>query len=61
MYHMFVSVCSEVYAGIIEFPEGPRKNVKAEGGPFIATQKAINVHTIDAEVFLDDDGKAFLY
>lgn len=60
-FHMFVSVGSEVYAGISDAPEGPWKNVKADGGPFIATQKSINVHTIDAEVFLDDNGKAYLY
>jgi beta-xylosidase len=60
-YHMFVSVGSEVYAGVSDAPEGPWKNVKADGGPFIATQKPINVHTIDAEVFLDDNGKAYLY
>jgi beta-xylosidase len=60
-YHMFVSVGSEVYAGVSDAPEGPWKNVQAGGGPFITTQKPINVHTIDAEVFLDDDGKAYLY
>jgi beta-xylosidase len=61
LYHMFVSVGSEVYAGVSESPGGPWKNVKPGGGPFIQTQKNINVHTIDAEVFLDDDGKAYLY
>jgi hypothetical protein len=60
-YHIFVSVGSEVYAGVSDAPEGPWKNVKADGGPFIATRKLINVHTIDAEVFLNDNGKAYLY
>lgn len=60
-FHMFVSVGSEVYAGISDAPEGPWKNVKSDGGPFIATQRSINVHTIDAEVFLNDNGKAYLY
>ena len=60
-FHMFVSVGSEVYAGVSDAPEGPWKNVKAGDGPFITTQKSINVHTIDAEVFLDDNGKAYLY
>ena len=60
-YHMFVSVGSEVYAGVSDHPEGPWSNVKADGSPFISTQKAINVHTIDAEAFIDDDGKAYLY
>jgi beta-xylosidase len=60
-YHMFVSVGSEVYAGVSDHPEGPWRNVKTDGSPFIATQKAINVHTIDAEAFLDKNGKAYLY
>ena len=60
-YHLFVSVGSEVYCGISDHPEGPWKNVRADNGPFIKTQKSINVHTIDAEVFMDDNGKAYLY
>ncbi|MEI6948125.1 DUF2264 domain-containing protein [Paraflavisolibacter sp. H34] len=60
-YHMFVSVGSEVYAGISDHPEGPWRNVKADGSPFIPTQKAIGVHTIDAEAFVDNNGKTYLY
>jgi beta-xylosidase len=60
-FHMFVSVGSEVYAGVADKPGGPWRNVKADGSPFISTQKAINVHTIDAEAFVDSDGKAYLY
>lgn len=37
------------------------EKVKEDGRPFIKTQKAINVHTIDAEAFIDDNGKAYLY
>ncbi len=60
-FHMFVSVGSEVYAGVADRPEGPWKNVRKDNGPFIATQRSINVHTIDAEPFIDDDGKVYLY
>ncbi len=60
-YHLFVSVGSEIYAGISDHPAGPWKNVNAEGTPLIATQKEIGVHTIDAEAFIDDDGQAYLY
>ncbi len=61
-FHMFVSVGSEVYAGVADHPQGPWKNVHADGSVFISSQKkSINVHTIDAEAFLDDDGKAYLY
>ncbi len=60
-YHMFISVGSEVYAGISESPEGPWRNVKPGGGPLISTQKELNIHTIDAEAFIDTDGQAYLY
>ncbi|WP_072317869.1 family 43 glycosylhydrolase [Sinomicrobium oceani] len=60
-FHMFVSVGSEVYAGISDHPEGPWKNVNADQSPFVRTQKEDNIHTIDAEAFLDSDGKAYLY
>lgn len=60
-YHMFVSVGSEVYAGVSDQPEGPWHNVKSGGSPLITTQKADNIHTIDAEVFVDTDGQAYLY
>lgn len=60
-FHMFVSVGSEVYAGISDSPEGPWANVKADGSPLITTQKAENIHTIDAEAFIDTDGQAYLY
>ena len=60
-FHMFVSVGSEIYAGISDSPEGPWKNVKEDGRPLITTQKADNIHTIDAEAFIDTDGQAYLY
>ncbi|MFP5041696.1 family 43 glycosylhydrolase [Parasediminibacterium sp. JCM 36343] len=60
-FHMFVAVGSEVYAGVSDKPEGPWQNVKKDGSPFVKTQVAINVHTIDAEAYLDDNGQAYLY
>ena len=60
-FHMFVSVGSEVYAGVSDAPEGPWRNVRDDNGPFIASQRAINVHTIDAEAFVDEDGSCYLY
>jgi beta-xylosidase len=60
-YHMFVSVGSEIYAGIADHPAGPWKNVKEDGSPLIPTEKADGIHTIDAEAFIDDDGQAYLY
>lgn len=60
-FHMFVSVGSEIYAGVSNRPEGPWRNVVAGGGPFVHTQKSIGVHTIDAEAFVDNNGKSYLY
>ncbi len=60
-FHMFVSVGSEIYAGISDHPAGPWGNVKADGSPLIATQIADDIHTIDAEAFIDTDGQAYLY
>ena len=60
-FHMFVSVGSEVYAGISDHPAGPWKNVKEDNSPLIASQKPEGIHTIDAEAFIDDDGRAYLY
>lgn len=60
-FHMFVSVGSEVYAGISDDPAGPWRNVHTDGSPLITTQKAEGIHTIDAEAFIDTDGQAYLY
>ena len=46
-FHMFVSVGSEIYAGVSNSPEGPWKNVKADNSPFVKTQKKINVTALE--------------
>lgn len=60
-FHMFVSVGSEVYAGVADQPAGPWRNAVADNQPLISTQAALGIHTIDAEAFTDDDGQAYLY
>lgn len=60
-FHMFVSVGSEVYAGVADKPEGPWRNAVEGNKPLITTQAAQGIHTIDAEAFIDDDGQAYLY
>jgi len=60
-FHMFVSVGSEVYAGVADKPEGPWQNAVDGNKPLITTQTALGIHTIDAEAFIDDDGQAYLY
>lgn len=61
MYYMYVSVGSEIWAGISKNPLGPWQNAIPDGSPLINTQKYPGYHMIDAEVFIDDDNQAYLY
>ncbi|MEO6229432.1 MAG: family 43 glycosylhydrolase [Ferruginibacter sp.] len=60
-YYMYVSVGSEVWAGVSNQPLGPWKNLKADNLPLIKKADFPEVHNIDADVFIDDDGAAYLY
>ena len=60
-FYMYVSVGSEVWAGVSENPLGPWKNVKEDNSPFIKGDMFPEYHMIDAEAFIDDDGTAYLY
>jgi beta-xylosidase len=60
-YYMYVSVGSEIWAGVSESPLGPWKNAKKDNSPLIASGDFPDVHNIDADCFIDDDGQAYLY
>ena len=60
-FHMYVSVGSEVWAGISEHPLGPWKNAKEDNSPLINSQFFPGYHMIDAECFIDNDRQAYLY
>lgn len=61
-YIMYVSVGSEIYCGVADHPTGPWKNLRDDGTPLVrARQYNDAVHSIDAEAFIDDDGRAYLY
>ncbi len=60
-YYMYVSVGSEIWAGVSDAPLGPWKNVKTDNSPFISAPDFPEVHNIDADCFIDDDGQAYLY
>lgn len=60
-YYMYVSVGSEVWAGVGNAPLGPWKNAKADNSPLVASKDFPQVHNIDADCFIDDDGQAYLY
>jgi hypothetical protein len=59
-WFMYVSVGSEIWVGTAPSPAGPWRD--AHGGkPLIARDFAPAYHMIDAEAFVDDDGRAYLY
>src|SRR5690625_1441301 len=60
-FYMYVSVGSEVWAGMADHPLGPWKNMKADSSPLISRNYIPGYHMIDAECFIDDDGQAYLY
>ena len=60
-YYMYVSVGSEIWAGVSEHPLGPWENAKADNSPLIPGDLFPEFHMIDAECFIDDDGQAYLY
>ncbi|MDF3059547.1 MAG: hypothetical protein K0R17_3762 [Rariglobus sp.] len=59
-FYMYVSVGSEVWAGVADHPLGPWKNALA-GKPLIPSTYNPVYHMIDAEAFIDTDGTAYLY
>lgn len=60
-FYMYVSVGSEVWAGVADAPLGPWKNIKPDGTPLVTHGDFPKVHNIDADCFIDDDGSAYLY
>lgn len=60
-YYMYVSVGSEIWAGVSESPLGPWQNAKDDNSPLVAAADFPKVHNIDADCFVDDDGQAYLY
>lgn len=60
-YYMYVSVGSEIWVGTSPSPLGPWKNAKADNSALITVNDFPEVHNIDADCFIDDDGQAYLY
>ena len=60
-FYMYVSVGSEIWAGVSKKPLGPWKNVKTDNSPLINGRFFPGYHMIDAECFLDDNGDVYLY
>lgn len=60
-FYMYVTVHNEVWAGVADHPLGPWKNAKPDGAPLIRGNMFPEYHMIDAEPFIDDDGRIYLY
>jgi beta-xylosidase len=59
-FYMYVSVGSEIWCGKSSHPLGPWENM-LDNQPMIPYDTTRYYHVIDAEAFIDDDGKAYLY
>lgn len=60
IFYMYVSVGSEVLCGKAEHPLEPWENMLGNK-PLISGDSTKYYHVIDAEAFIDDGGKAYLY
>jgi beta-xylosidase len=60
-FYMYVSVGSEVWAGVSDHPLGPWKNIKGDNSPLIKSDYFPGFHMIDAECFIDTDNQVYLY
>jgi beta-xylosidase len=60
-FYMYISVGSEIWAGVSDHPLGPWRNLKDDNSPLIHRHYFPGYHMIDADCFIDDDGQAYLY
>jgi len=60
-FYMYVSVGSEIWAGVSDKPLGPWRNLKPDQTPLVSAADFKKVHNIDADCFIDTDGQAYLY
>jgi len=60
-FYMYVSVGSEIWAGVSDTPLGTWENIKEDKSPLINSEMFPDFHMIDAEAFIDDDGQTYLY
>lgn len=59
-FYMYMSVGSEIWCGRAEHPLGPWTNMLGDK-PMLEYDTTRFYHVIDAEAFIDDDGRAYLY
>jgi beta-xylosidase len=60
LFYMYVSVGSEIWCGKASHPLGPWENILGDK-PLLSYDTTRYYHVIDAEAFIDDNGKSYLY
>lgn len=61
-FYFYPSVDHNIYVGVADHPKGPFKNVLGGDKIFIKNRQYWNnIHSIDADCFIDTDGQAYLY
>ena len=61
-FYLYTTIDHNLYVGVADHPAGPFRN--ALGGDSIFIRNRLlspKMHSIDADCFIDDDGKAYLY
>lgn len=60
-FYLYISINHEIWAGVADHPLGPWRNLLDEDRPLVEREFDEEVHHIDANAFIDDDGQAYLY
>ncbi len=61
-FYLYSSTGHNIYVGAAEHPLGPFKNLIANEQPLVKNREYWkDIHSIDADCFIDDDGQAYLY
>lgn len=61
-FYFFTTVESNIFVGVSDHPMGPFHNLLPNEQPLIKNKQFWDeMHTIDADCFIDDDGQAYLY
>jgi arabinoxylan arabinofuranohydrolase len=61
-FYFYTATNHSLYAGVSEHPYGPFKNILPDDSIFIKNRQWWpQMHSIDADVFIDDDKQAYLY
>ncbi len=61
-FYLYTTVNHNLYVGVADHPAGPFRNALGDDSIFIRNRLlSPKMHSIDADCFIDDDGKAYLY